>query len=179
MKINWKVLVALGLMIGDIAWTVNWTRSTSYSGTDLTFEVGSGTVTMTNPSNDPVPAQLMSPSTRSFTVSSEIEDMPRSSIRSGTTPNIISLLEFELPSGESAFTLTRGSDVSFVANTDTPLEATLQAANYSTKIQALGVFMLVALFYISHTTEHRWIYKLLGREPASKLHSKPYTGEPY
>lgn len=57
------------------------------------------------------------------------------------------------------------------------LEATVHAANTGTKIKVLAGVILVALFFISYTTEHRWLYKLLGKEPASKLHSKPYTGE--
>lgn len=177
MKLNWKIIVAIVLMIGAIAWTVDSTRSTSYSGSNLDFEVGNGTVMMTNPSSELIPVQLVATSNRSFSVSSTIDDMPLSSVRDGERPNLINLIEFELPPGESEFTITRGSDVNFMADTNTSLEATVQAANIGTKIQVLGVFLLVALLYMSFTTEHRWLYTLLGRERASRLHSKPYTGE--
>ena len=177
MKINWKILVAVVLMVGAIAWTVNSIRSTSYNGTNLNFEVGGGTVTMTNPSSEPVPVRLTGALNRSFSVSSTIDGVPRISVREGTSPNIINLIEFELPPGVSEFTITRGSDVTFSADTNTSLKATVHAANTGTKIKVLAVFLLGVLFYISYTSDHRWLYTLLGKEPSSKLHSKPYTGE--
>ena len=173
MKINWKVLVALVLMVGAIAWTANSIRSTSYSGANLNFSAGTGTVMMTNPSSESIPVRLSSASNRFFSVSSTIDGVPRSSTRGAGA----SLIEFELPPGVSEFTIVRGSGVNFIADTDTNLEATVHAANTGTKIKVLAGVILVALFFISYTTEHRWLYKLLGKEPASKLHSKPYTGE--
>lgn len=177
MKFNWKVLVAIVLMVGAIVWTVDSTRSKSYSGTKLDFEVGNGPVTMTNPSSESIPVQLVAASNRSFSVSSTIDSIPRASVREGTSPNITNVIAFELPPGVSEFTITRGSDVNFVADTDTNLEATIHATNNSTKVRVLVVFLLATLFYISYATKHRWLYTLLGREPASKLHSKPYTGD--
>jgi hypothetical protein len=171
MKINWKVLVALTLMVGAIALAAYSIRSKSFDGANLNFEVGSGMVTMTNPSTNPIPVKLANTSIRSFSVSTTIDDVPSISVRDGERPNVINLIEFELPPGVSEFTITRGSEVSFIADTTTNLEATVQAANISTKIQLLAVFLLGALFYMSYTTEHRWIYKLLGREPASKRHA--------
>jgi hypothetical protein len=173
MRVNWKVLVALALMVGAVAWAVTSITSTSYSGANLDFSVGTGTVTMTNPSSDLIPVRLSGPANRSFSVSSTIDGMPRSSTREDTA----SLIEFELPPGISEFTIARGTDVTFIAETDTNLEATLHAANIGTKIKVLAGTIVVLLFYISYTTEHRWIYKLFGKEPVSKLHSKPYTGE--
>jgi hypothetical protein len=128
---------------------------------------------MTNPSSDLIPVRLSGPANRSFSVSSTIDGMPRSSTREDTA----SLIEFELPPGISEFTIARGTDVTFIAETDTNLEATLHADNIGTKIKVLAGTIVVLLFYISYTTEHRWIYKLFGKEPVSKLHSKPYTGE--
>lgn len=177
MKINWKIIVAIVLMVGAIAWTVDSTRSKSYSGTNLDFEVGNDTVTMTNPSTESIPVQLVAASNRSFSVSSTIDDIPRISVREGTNPNITNVIAFELPPGVTEFAITRGSDVSFIADTNTNLEATRHAANIGTKILVLMVFLVITLFYISHTTKHRWLYTLLGREPASRLHSKPYDGE--
>ena len=173
MKINWKVLVALALMVGAIVWTANSIRSTSYSGANLNFSAGTGTVTMTNPSSESIPVRLSNASNRSFSVSSTIDGVPRSSTRGADA----SLIEFELPPGVSEFTIVRGSGVNFIADTDTNLEATVHAANTGTKIKVLAGIIVVILFFISYTTEHRWLYKLLGKEPASKLHSKPYTGE--
>ena len=173
MKINWKALAAVAVMLVVTVWTVTSMRSTSYSGTNLNFIVGTGTVTMTNPSSDAIPVSLSGRSSRSFSVSSTIEDMPRGSTREGTAY----LIEFELPSGVSEFTVTRGLDVKLIADTDTELEATVHAANNGTKIKVLAGVIIAGLAFISYTTEHHWIYKLLGREPASKLHYVPSTGE--
>lgn len=177
MNFNWKVLVTIVLMVGAIVWTVNSIRSTSYSGANLNFDIGRATVTVTNPSNESIPVQLVAPSNRSFSVSSTIADVPRTSVRAGETPNIIHVIEFELPPGESEFTVTRGSDVSFVADTTTRLEATVQATGTGTKTKLLAAFLAAALFYMSFTTKHRWLYTLLGRQPESKLHAEPYAGE--
>lgn len=115
MKINWKVLVALVLMVGAIAWTANSIRSTSYSGANLNFSAGTGTVMMTNPSSESIPVRLSSASNRFFSVSSTIDGVPRSSTRGAGA----SLIEFELPPGVSEFTIVRGSGVNFIADTDT------------------------------------------------------------
>jgi hypothetical protein len=173
MRVNWKVLVAIALMVGAIAWAATSITSTSYSGAYLTFSVGTGTVTMTNPSSESIPVRLSAAANRSFSVSSTIEDVPRSSTRGDDA----SLIEFELPPGVSEFTLVRGTDVSFISETDTVLDATLHAANIGTKIKVAVGIIVVLLFYISYAADHRWLYMLLGKERASKFHSKPYTGE--
>ena len=174
MRVNWKVLVAIALIVGAIAWAVTSITSTSYAGAYLTFSVGTGTVTMTNPSSESIPVRLSGPARRSFSVSSTIDGVPRSSTRGDSA----SLIEFELPPGVSEFTITRGTDVSFISETDTVLDATLHAANIGTKIKVMAGIIVALVFYIiSYTTEHRWLYMLLGKEPAGKLHSKPYTGE--
>jgi hypothetical protein len=73
MKFNKRVLIALVLLIGAIPWAVSSVVSRSYSGTNLNFEVGSGPVTVTNPSDASVPVQLIGGGTRSYSVSSTIE----------------------------------------------------------------------------------------------------------
>ena len=173
MRVNWKVLVAIALIGGAIAWAATSITSTSYSGAYLTFSVGTGTVTMTNPSSESIPVRLSAAANRSFSVSSTIDGVPRSSTRGDSA----SLIEFELPPGISEFTLVRGTDVIFISQADTNLEATVHAANVGTKIKVAVGIIVVLLFYISYTANHRWIYMLLGKEPRSKLHSKPYVGE--
>ena len=170
MKANWKVLVALVLMVGASTWAADSIRSTSYSGANLNFSVGTGTVTMTNPSSEAIPVRLTGTSNRSFSLSSTIEGVPRSSTREGTA-------SFDLPPGVSEFTIVRGSDVNFIADTNTHLEAAVHTANSGTKVKVLVVCVLGALFSMSYTAEHRWICKLLGKEPARKLHSMPDIGE--
>lgn len=160
MKIKWKALVALAVIALALFWAVDTVRSRSYSGTDLNFGIGSGTVTLTNPSDEAVPVQLVGTGTRAFTVSSTIEGVSGSSTRQGTGRNITQLFEFALPPGVSEFTVVRGANVNFATNTETTLEATVQSLDENTSrntiIAAAGI-ILMALFYISHINGHRWI----------------------
>jgi hypothetical protein len=75
MKINWKVLFALVLVVGAVYWAFSSTQVNSYSGTNLTFAVGGGPVTMTNPSDEAISVQLIGTGSRSFSVSSTIDDV--------------------------------------------------------------------------------------------------------
>jgi hypothetical protein len=160
MKINWKALVALVVIIGATFWAVDTVRSRSYSGANLNFGVGSGTVIVRNPSTEPVPVQLVGTGTRSFTISSTMDGVTGSSTRQGTGRNTTQLFEFQVPPGVSEFTVVRGTNVSLVANTVTNLEATVQLSTESesrTTIIVAAVVILGSLFYISHLTGHRWI----------------------
>jgi hypothetical protein len=74
MKINLKVLIALIVIVAVGYWAVISILPRSYSGSALNFGVGSGTVTVTNPSTESVPAQLVAKS-RSFRVSSAVESL--------------------------------------------------------------------------------------------------------
>lgn len=160
MKLNWKVLIALVVIIGIGFWAVESVRSRSYTGNHLNFGIGSGVVTLTNPSDEPIPVQLVSTGTRAFTISSTIDGVSGSSIRQVNGRNITQLFEFQVPSGVSEFAVVRGTNVNFTTNTETTLEATVQPLDESTSrntiIAAAGI-ILVALFYISHTNGHRWI----------------------
>ena len=165
MRINWKVLLALVVIVGVSYWAVNSVLPRSYDGSILDFGVGSGTVTVTNPSIESIPAQLVAK--RSFRVSSAIENLSGSPTRQGSGIDATYVLEFELPPGESMFLITRGTDVNFVVTTETRLEATVKPASATsarTTIIVAAVVVLGALFYISRTTGHRWIKILRGQE---------------
>jgi hypothetical protein len=165
MKLNgklFKVLLAFVIVIGTLYWAVDSVRSRSYSGTDLTFAVGSGTVKLTNPSEEPVPVQIVGAGSGSFRVSSSIEGVSGSSTRLGSGGSISQLFEFELPSGDSEFTVLRGRDVNFVASSATLLQATVNPASSSTTIIVAVIVIVGALFYASNATEHRWINTLRG-----------------
>jgi hypothetical protein len=160
MKLNWKVVVALVVIIGTTFWAVESVRSRSYSGTHLNFGIGSGPVTLTNPSNEPVPVQLVGTGARSFAISSTMDGISGSSTRQGTGRDTTQLFEFQAPPGVSEFTVARGTNVSLVANTATNLEAVVQSSTASesrTIIIVAAVVVLGALFYISHINGHRWI----------------------
>ena len=160
MKLNWKVLLALVVIIGISVWAVESVRSRSYSGTNLNFGIGSGAVTLTNPSSATVPVQLVGTGTRAFSVSSDIEGITGSSTRQGTGRNTTQLFEFQAPPGMSEFTVARGTNVNFAANANASLGATVQPLDETTSrntILAAAGIVLVALFYISHSNGHRWI----------------------
>jgi preprotein translocase subunit SecE len=173
MKRNWKIVkivLALVIGMGAVLWAVNSLRSLSYSGANLTFPVGNGAVTVTNPSNQPIPVQLVSAGSRSFSVSSTIEGVPTSSTKQDTGTTVSQLVEFALPPGVSEFTVVRGgnvkTDVNFVANTETKLEATAQPLSTTDTRTTIIVTLVVvfgALFYISRTTDYRWIGILRGQ----------------
>jgi hypothetical protein len=166
MKFNWKILAGLVVMIAVAFWGVDSLRSRSYSGTDLNFAVGSGTVTVTNSSDAPITVQLSGTGTRSFTVASSVEGAAGSSTREGSGSTATQLYEFALPAGVSEFTVTRGTDVNFTASADTRLEAVAQpvsAGDTQTTLIVVVIVILGALFYMSNATGHPWL-KLIRRE---------------
>ncbi len=160
MKSYLKIFVALVVIIGALVWAVDSLRMRSYSGTDLNFAVGQGAVTVTNSQDAPVPVQLVSPGTRTFSVVSTIAGVSGSSVLQGTGSTRAQLFDLAFPSGESQFTVTRGSNVSFVTTATTRLGVSVQPLNENDARTTLIVAVLVilgALYYISKTTDHRWI----------------------
>jgi hypothetical protein len=167
MKINWKVVIALALIAVVSYWAVDAVRQRSYTGANLTFSVGRGPVTVTNPSDESVLVQLTSPETRAFQVSSAIEGAAGVSEAQGVGRDRIQFLEFTLPSGVSEFTITRGSNVYFNGETDINLEATVQPLTPSeapTPMIAAALVVAAALFYVFRTTGHLWMSALRRQE---------------
>ncbi len=172
MKINWRGLIALAVIAVALFWAVDSVRSRSYSGTNLNFAIGSGPVTVTNPSDEAIPVQLVGTGTRSFSVTTTLEGVSDASTREGTGRNTTQLLAFALPPGASEFTVARGANVNFVADTDTNLAATVQPQSESmarTTVIVAAVVILGALFYISRMNRHRWIGPMRRREAAQSL----------
>lgn len=163
MERNWKtVKIVLGFVVifAAIFWATDSVRSRSYTGTNLSFDAGSGPVVVTNPSDQPVAVQLSGAGSRTFHVSSTIEDVTGSSTRVESGSSRIQQFEFLLPPGTSEFTTSGGTDVIFVVDTDTELQATINPmssdSGRSTLIFA-AVVVLVSLYFISRVTEHQWI----------------------
>ncbi|MBZ0285133.1 MAG: hypothetical protein K8L97_30650 [Anaerolineae bacterium] len=170
MKPNWRVVIALVLIVGVIGWAVSSVLPRSFSGSNLTFGVGGGTVTVTNPSDVPVAVQLVGNGTRTFTVSSSIDGVAGSSVKQGTGNTSTHLFEYALPPGMSDILVLRGSGVNFVSSSDTNLVATINPLSQNetrTTLIITAVIVLGGLFYISHTTGHRLIKTLLRREGSS------------
>lgn len=181
MKPNWRVLIALVVVVGVAAFAVSSVLPRSFSGANLTFGVGGGTVTVNNPSAAPIAVQLVGKGTRSFTVSSSLETIAGSSTKQGTGNTSTHLFEYALPPGVSDFAVARGSDVNFVSNSITSLDATVQplsAADTRTTLLVTTVLILGGLFYMSHNTQHHWIKALLHRESATPIIAIPVAAAP-
>lgn len=183
MNINWKtlkVLIAFVIIIVVTLSTVNMIRPNSYNGSDLAFSIGTGTVTVTNPSDQAVPVQLVGAGTRTFRVVSTDESITGGSTTQGSGGSRTQLFTFDLPSGTSEFAITRGTDVNFIANTDTELQATVESVSDDTLnitiLITIGV-VVAALYYASRVTEHEWIAllrrKLTSTPEASTQDTKP------
>lgn len=182
MKPNWRVIIALVVMVAVSLWAVTSVMAHSFSGTNLTFGVGDGTVTVNNPSDAPVAVQLVGKGTRAFTVSSSIEGIAGPSVKQGTGSTSTHLFEYALPPGKSDFSVARGSSVNFVATTDTKLEATvhpLSDTDTRATLLVAGVVVLGGLFYMSQATEHRWLKMLRGQEtPVPVIVATPVATSP-
>ncbi len=178
-----KIVFAFVLMIGVILWAVNSIRSVSYSGTNLSFDIADGIITVTNLSDDPAAVQLTGSGSRTFRVSSTIEGVTvtGSSTRVGTGSTQTHLFAFELPPGTSEFTVSGGTNVRFVADTATELQATVNPMSSESRrntLIAAAVVVFGALFYASSVTKHQWIkslrHKVLpSHQDASQQDTKP------
>jgi hypothetical protein len=168
MKLNTQALMVLVLMIAVSIWAVNLIRPRNYSGNQLNFPVGSGTVTVNNPSDAPVPVLLSGISTRTYNLTSSIEGVAGRSTREGNGRAATQLFAFELPAGSSEFAVEHGTEVTFIADTLTQLTANVQPVGAGTTrntIIALIVAIAGSLYYISSTMNHGWLAQLRGITP--------------
>ena len=179
MKFNWKVLIALIVLIGAIFWGVDSVRTRSYSGTNLNVGIGSGPMTVTNSTDTSTPVQFVSTGSRPFSVSSTSAGALGSSTRQGTGRTTSQLFEYELPPGITEFSVVaRGSNVSFVTDTLSDLDVTVQPLienDARTTMIVAAIVILGTLFYVSNTTGHRWIRRFRV-EKASLEDTQPSTG---
>jgi hypothetical protein len=174
MKTYLKVIIALALIVVASYWAVDSVSQRSYTGSNLNFAVGSGPVTLTNSSDVAVSVQLTSPEARPFQVLSAVSGADGTSARQGSGREALQTLTFDLPSGVTEFSITRGRNVTFVATGDTDLEATVQpmsASDARNTLIAVGLVILVTLYYIYRTTGYRWT-SALRRQAASDLVTK-------
>lgn len=159
-KFNRNVIIAIVILVGTIIWGFESLRTRSYSGTDLNFSVGTGIVTMTNPSDSALPVQLIATNTSVFSVTSSIDELAGRSTTQGTGSNRTQRYEFMLPSGVSDFTVTRSANVSFVASTTTLLEASVQplsAGDSRATLVLAAILIAGSLFYLSYANDHQWL----------------------
>jgi preprotein translocase subunit SecE len=183
-KLNWqtfKVAFAMVIIGVILFWAVDSIRSRSYSGTSLSFDTAGGVITVTNPSADPATAQLTGSGSRSFRVASTIEGVTGSSTRVGTGSTQTHLFAFELPPGTSEFIVSGGTNVRFVADTATELQATVNPMSSESRrntLIAAAVVVFGALFYASHVIGHQWIKNLRDRVLPSRPDTSKQDTEP-
>ena len=166
MKFNWKVAAGAVVIIAVSVLAFSITRSTAYSGANLNFGVSGGPVTVTNPSDEAIPVQLVGSGARNFAVSSNIEGVAGNSTRDGSGASATQTFLFDLPPGESQFSVERGNGVQFVAATDTVLEAVsspMTSDQMRTTLIVAGLAVLAALFYMSSATNHQWLNTIRGK----------------
>jgi uncharacterized membrane protein YwzB len=170
MKLNWttiKVVLAFVVIVGVAFWAVDAVRSRTYSATDLNIAVRQGVVTVTNPSGQPVAARFASTGSRTFTLASAVDGATGNSIREGTGVSSTQSIAFMLPTGPSEFTVTRGTNVNFVASSSTPLQAVVQPLTTDqarVTVVAAVVLIVAALWYASNVTQHSWLKRIRGQE---------------
>jgi hypothetical protein len=168
MKIDLKVIVVLVLIIAITIWAVNAIRPRSFSGDHLTFAPGSGTVTITNPSDTSIAVLLTGSGSRTYNLTSNIDGVSGRSTREGSGRSATQSFAFELPPGSSEFSIENGVDTIFAADTDTQLSATVQPLSASATRNSIIVLILAiagSLYYISSSMNHRWIGVLRGEAP--------------
>jgi hypothetical protein len=173
MKYNWKIIVALLVVVGISFWGVDSIRARSYSGKDIDFSIGTGAVTVTNPTDSSIPVQLTGTGSKSFSLFDSTMDVTGSSTRAVSGGRTTQSFEFELPVGVSTFSVARGKDIQFVASADESIDATVQPLSQQ-DAQTTGIIVVIiiagALFYISRSTDHALIKRLRNGnvQPKSK-----------
>jgi hypothetical protein len=168
MKLNWKLLLASVVLLAAVFWMVDSVRTRTYTGTDLSFGVGSGTVSIENTSESPVDVQLVGTGLRSFTVSNRVEELSGTSVREGTGSNSRQVFAFTLPVGITEFMVSRGSNVNLVSSGSSRLQAIVAPLDEGTTRTMMMATLLVvvgALFYMSQSTGHRLVRSLRRTRP--------------
>jgi hypothetical protein len=95
--------------------------------------------------------QILGTGTRIFRVISNLPELSGTSTRTGTGRDSAQILEVTLPQGGAEFQVSGGTNISIVANSTTPLEATVKNLS-ETESQILVIFAILviagAIFYL-------------------------------
>jgi hypothetical protein len=152
--------LALMAIIGVSYWAFDTLRQRTFTGENLAFEVGTGHVLISNPGDEPVPIEMRSAGQTPFRIKSAALGLHESSALQGTGSDIYHVLTFELPPGRNTIYVTSGSGVWFISSATIPLQATvtpLRMEDVQLTIMFAGAVILIALYCISNTMQHRWI----------------------
>ena len=163
-----KVLVATILIIATSIWVYNSVRPRNYEGTSLAFMVQRGVVEITNPA-EPTSVQFLRQSSSSFRMVSPTDGVGGTSVREGVGNEAFQILDVLLPTGTTEFTTSINANVQFESNTESSLSARvypLNAGSTRFRLVALGLFVLMMLFYISYEYDHAWLNVVRGGKVA-------------
>ena len=170
MKNKIIMIVALLVIAATGYWAFDTVRSRTYTGSDLSFKVGSGHVVATNLSDSPIPVEMRTEGRTSiFRVESAELGLRESATRQGSGRDVYYAVTFDLPPGQATIDVTRGSDVYLIANGG-PIRAVVTPLGPEGIRLTLGfatVVILIALYYLSKATQHGWL-KLLREKVASR-----------
>lgn len=178
MKINLKAIAAAVVLVAIIVWAFSTLRTITATGGPLTVSVGGGNLSLTNPADEPVAAQLVGTGARTFTVRSETEALAGSSVKLGTGRDTTQVFDFMVPPGASQLIIDRGVNVQFISATDSPLTAAVEPFspdNTRTTLMIAVAASLIVIFYLSHTTGHQILRFLGNRNAAVETSTTPHS----
>lgn len=162
-----RVIIAVAIIIGVSFWCIDRIMTRNYQGARIAFDVGNGSVVITNPGQNPILTEMRSSGrTANFRIESPENNLRESSTRQGTRSNAYHAIQLELPSGQSTINITSGSNVRFLSPSDQRISAVVTPLNSESMrltIIATLIIIVAALFYISRLYDHQWITSLRTR----------------
>lgn len=171
-----RIILALALIIFVSFWTFNQIRERSYSGSKMAFDVGNGSVIVNNRGEEAIPVEMRAVGRMAtFRVVSPEINLAETSKRKTIGGVTYQVVAFELPPGQTAVEVARGSDVTFVSSSSQLIDATVTPMNASSTRTTLifsGIVVLSALYYLSRLVEHQWIGTVRTVIPLAKLRLK-------
>lgn len=162
-----RIIIALIVIVGIAFWSVNQVWQRSYSGSKLSFEVGSGSVVVTNRGQEAIPVEMRSEGrTTSFRIESAELGLKEASKRQGSGRDTYQGVSFDLPPGQAKIAVVRGSNVLFISDSNQRIDAIvtpMDPESVRTTFIFAGLVILAALYYISSTLRHWWIWVLWNK----------------
>lgn len=159
-----RVIIGVLVIIGMMFWAFNQIRERSYNGSKIAFEVGQGSVVVNNRGQESIPVEMRSNGrTSNFRIESADLGLQEASKRSSIGRTSFHTIRFDLPPGQAKIDVTRGGNVLFISASSQRIEAVvtpLTSEGVRATLIFTGVVILGALYYISRTLEHRWIWRL-------------------
>lgn len=161
-----RIFLASAVIVVMIVWAFTSVRTRTYNGANIAFEVGNGSVLVTNQGREAIPVEMRAVGSRStFRIESRELGLREVSKRQKIGTRVNQAVKFELPPGQARIDVTRGDKVLFISGSDQSILATVKPMNQSSITKTwfyTAVVVLGALFYISRLLNHSWVEKLRG-----------------